>query len=90
MILSNIRIENRNDYSFLICDVDSKNFSEKTIWFSVPSEYSYMLTPNLYDPFLVALLFPAMDCGEEIIIKGNVSKKIYKNILRIAACSLYL
>lgn len=80
MILSNIRIENRNDYSFLICDVDSKNFSEKTIWFSVPSEYSYMLTPNLYDPFLVALLFPAMDCGEEIIIKGNVSKKIYKNI----------
>jgi len=80
MILSNIRIEKRNDYSFLICDLDSKNFSEKTIWFSVPSEYSYMLTPNLYDPFLVALLFPAMDCGEEIIIKGNVSKKIYKNI----------
>ena len=80
MILSNLRIEKRNDYSFLICDLDSKNFSEKTIWFSVPSEYSYMLTPNLYDPFLVALLFPAMDCGEEIIIKGNVSKKIYKNI----------
>ena len=80
MVLSNIRIEEVLDTAYLVCDLDSKNFSEKTVWFSVPKQYSDMLTPDLYDPFLVALLFPAMEKSEDIYIKGNVSKKIYKNI----------
>lgn len=80
MVLSNIRIEVVLDTAYLVCDLDSEIFSEKTVWFSVPKQYEDMLTPDLYDPFLVALLFPAMEKSEDIYIKGNVSKKIYKNI----------
>jgi len=47
MVLSNIRIEVVLDTAYLVCDLDSEVFSEKTVWFSVPKQYEDMLTPDL-------------------------------------------
>lgn len=80
MILSNLRIEKNETWAKLICDVDSPNFTEKTLYYKVPVKYHSYLSTNSYNAFLVGLLYPAMYHKEDITIKGAVSKKLYKNI----------
>jgi len=87
MKLSNLRKENRGGEVALVADVECAKFaqwggdSEKnTIWVSVPKEFEDYLTIDRYDGFLVALLFPAMKCGDDIFIDGAVSKRLMKNL----------
>lgn len=77
--LQNIRVEERGGQKALVCDIKSTLWEEKTMWFSVPKQYGDMLTDSVYDPFLTAILFPAMDAGEDIAIHGCVTKRLYKN-----------
>ena len=78
--LSNIRIEKTDTDSKLICDCKSDSFSEKTMWFSAPLSFGDVFTDEVYDAFLVAILYPAMYYKEDIVIRGAVSKKLFKNI----------
>ncbi|MBR0501625.1 MAG: hypothetical protein IJJ77_00075 [Paludibacteraceae bacterium] len=78
--LSNIRIEKTDTDSKLICDCKSDSFSEKTMWFSAPLSFGDVFTDEVYDAFLVAILYPAMYYKENIVIRGAVSKKLFKNI----------
>lgn len=80
MVLSNIRIIRNNNWSQLICDIESSAFGNCNIYFEIPVEYEDFFSTQTYDCFLVALLYPAMFYKEEIVIKGAVSKKLYKNI----------
>lgn len=80
--ISGLRLEKADGKSFLAADIQSdfcKN--EKKIWFNVDGLYEEYLTLDVYDAFLVAALFPAMYYGENIEIKGCVSKRLYKNIM---------
>jgi len=76
--LKKLRKENRDDEVFLIADVEWQKYN--AIWVSVPREYGEYLTDDRYDGFLVALLYPAMEYGENIEIDGKVSKRLLRNI----------
>lgn len=85
--LSNLRLEYNVPFQHgtpqarIICDLDAEFTKVKQFWFSVDTQYGEWLTDDVYDAFLVAMIFPAMYYGEDIKICGNVSKKIWHNIL---------
>jgi hypothetical protein len=54
---------------------------QKEIWFTIPLEFADF-TSKLADPFLLALLFPAMEWNRAIVINGKkVSKGLLINLL---------
>lgn len=86
MKISNLRkvcnySENGEQKVQVICDVECGFCSSKTLWFEVSEWYSSWLSDDIYDAFLVAALYPAMYYNEDIEICGNVTKKIYNNIV---------
>jgi len=81
MKISNLRIERKGVFSYLAVNVECSFSKETVLWFSVLSDYEDTLTSDVYDAFLVAALYPAMYYNEAIEIEGNVSQKLYKNII---------
>lgn len=83
VIISNLRKEKCDDSVRVICDVDCSYTKVKELWFSVPVEYGNWLTDDVYDAFMLAMLYPAMYYKEDqIIVKGNVSEKLHFNLSR--------
>lgn len=64
----------------IICDIDCTFSSAKQLWFSVPEKYGEWLTDDVYDAFMVAMLFPAMYYKQDLHIQGCVSEKLFDNI----------
>ena len=64
----------------IVCDIECTFSQSKQLWFSVSEQYEDWLTEEVYDAFLVAMLFPAMYYAEDIIIDGCVSEKLYDSI----------
>ena len=83
MKISNLRIERRDGHSYLTVDISTQFTLPQynKLWFSVPSKYEDWLTDDVYDAFLVAVLYPAMYYKEDIEITGDVSKRVYYNIV---------
>ena len=83
MNISNLRIERRDGYSYLTVDISTQFTPTQynKLWFSVPSQYEDWLTDDVYDAFLVAVLYPAMYYKEDIEISGDVTKRVYYNIV---------
>lgn len=56
-------------------------YSNKKIklWFEIDKNYNNWLTTSI-DPFLIGLILPAMKTGEDILLKGNVSKDLFFNL----------
>lgn len=79
--LSNLRLEERGDWTYLICDCHTTFAKEQELWFAVPQQYKYVFAPEVYDAFLVTMLYPAMYYKEDIIIDGCVTAKLYRNIM---------
>lgn len=52
---------------------------ERTLWFRVPREHEELLTRSC-NPALVGLLLPAMAAGEDIVVDGPVSEKLWFNL----------
>lgn len=46
-----------------------------TIWFRFPEEYEDYLNPRS-DPFVVAMMMPAMLLGEDVVVEGRVSPRL--------------
>lgn len=86
MKLSNLRLEHNVPFEYgknqarIICDMQAGFTDKKELWFSVDEEYADLLTDDVYDAFMVALLYPAMYYHEDIEIEGNVSKRLWHNI----------
>lgn len=84
MKLSNIRIEDfkeeGKEKSRLICDVECCFSEEKAVWFTVEEKYKNWLCSDVYDAFLMAMLYPAMYHSEDIEIDGAVSRKLLINV----------
>lgn len=85
MKLSNLRLE--KDVTIggelctrVICNIEANFTTVKELYFWVDNKYGDMLTYDVYDAFLVAMLYPAMHYKEDIEISGNVSKNLYYNI----------
>lgn len=83
--LSNLRLEHGVPFAYgkpqarIVCDMEAGFTDVRQFWFSVDDEYGDWLTCDVYDAFLVAMLYPAMFYGEDIEIGGNVSKRIFHN-----------
>lgn len=84
MKLSNIRIEDfiekGQEKSRLVCDVDCSFSNETTVCFAVDKKYKDWLCIDVYDAFLMAMLYPAMNHKEDIEIDGAISRKLFINI----------
>jgi len=64
----------------VVCDISSEYAGKGQLWFSVADSFGDWMTSDVYDAFLVAVVYPAMYYGEDITVEGNVSKKLHFNI----------
>lgn len=51
------------------------------LWYQFPAEYEKFVS-STFDPFVVAVLFPAMEKGLDIKVHGEVSQSLLENIGR--------
>lgn len=82
--ISNLRKICEGGQTILIADIKSdieRNDNEKSIWISVENKYSYMLNDDTYDFCLALPLYMAMYYKTDLVIHGNVSKKLYRNVI---------
>lgn len=68
----------------LSVSIDSQNLGKKDLWFSVPKEFANALCTSRMDGFLVGMLFPAMWYGEDLVVEGCVSQKLFFNLKNYA------
>ncbi|MEY8433729.1 hypothetical protein AALC75_25145 [Lachnospiraceae bacterium 48-42] len=83
MRISNIRIEETDEWARLVVDIDSdsKRYDkESTIWIGVEKDNRWMLSKETYNCFLFLPLYMAMYYHENLHISGKVSKQLYRNI----------
>lgn len=80
MNLLNLRTTERDGEVEISVDIDSAKLGLQKLWFSTPQKYAHGLCQNRMDGFLVGMLFPAMQYGEDIHLSGCVSHKLLFNI----------
>jgi serine/threonine protein kinase len=54
--------------------------NEEKLWYSIDKKYSRYLTTDKLDGFVVGLLSLAMELGEDIVVKGALSEKLFHNL----------
>ena len=52
----------------------------ETLWFEMDANYGGMFVDDTYDPFMLVAMYVAMFHHTDLTIRGNVSKKLYKNL----------
>ncbi len=63
----------------LSATIESEEGSQKELWFRVPSEHVPSVT-ELADPFVTAMLFPAMRNATDLRVHGSVSRSLLRNL----------
>ena len=81
MVISNCTISNNEEKAKISFDISSEAIGNDTLWFTVPIDYKDALAKENYDPALICMLYLSMLYGEDLIIKGNVSPKLYHNVV---------
>lgn len=69
-------------YSAVTCDIKASFTTHNRLSFYVDRRFGNYLTTDVYDAFMVAMLFPAMYYNEPIEIQGCVSETLYHNIVQ--------
>lgn len=54
------------------------------MYFEIDANYGGMLVDDTFDPFMLVALYSAMYYKTDLQIRGNVSKKLYKNLTNYA------
>jgi hypothetical protein len=80
MKLYDQRITILNGEIKLSVSIESDRIGHKELWFSTPEKYDKFLCKSRMDGFLVGMLFPAMQYGEDIHVSGCVSEKLLFNL----------
>lgn len=80
MIIKNLQVIESHGEVKLSVVLESDRLGKQELWFSTPVEYEGLLCKNRMDAFLVAMLFPAMQYGEDVHVYGEVSEKLFFNI----------
>ena len=88
MKISNLRIEKKAGFSYLMVDVQCQFTNKDKLWLSVPSEYEDWFSNDTYDSFLVAALYPSMFYNEPIEIDGSVSPRLLFNVRNYVQCAI--
>lgn len=82
--ISNLRKICNGEQTILKADIKSdieREDREESIWISVENRYSYMMNDKTYDFCLALPLYMAMYYKTDLVIHGNVSKKLYRNVI---------
>ena len=66
------------DIKFIDMEVEAP---AETMWFEIDENYDRVLVDDTCDPFLLIPLYLAMHYKTNLKIRGNVSKKLYKNLM---------
>ena len=66
----------------IVCDIDCGFSSARQLWVSVPEKYGDWLTDDVYDAFMIAMLYPAMYYKENLVIDGCVSEKLFDYVTK--------
>ncbi len=66
----------------IVCDIECTFSKAEQLWVSVPAEYGDWLTEDVYDAFMIAMLYPAMFYKENLVIDGQVSEKLYDYVTK--------
>lgn len=64
----------------LSVSIDSERLGSTELWFSTPAKYGDCLCKTRMDGFLVGMLFPAMQYGEDIHVSGCLSERLLFNL----------
>ena len=77
MIINKPFIEERNSDTFLKAIIENENTNIKEeFYFSVENNYGKFLCNEISDPFVVAMLIPALMSGQDINVKGSISEML--------------
>lgn len=80
MKISNLNSIDSNGHTKLSVTIESEQLGRRELWFSTPTQYSDALCKSRMDGFLVGMLYPAMQYGEDIHLDGCVSSRLLFNI----------
>ncbi len=80
MKIYNLQCKNTDDLVTISVTVESDKLETKELWFSTSQNFSNHICRTRMDAFVVGLLYPAMQIGEDIYVDGVVSKKLLFNI----------
>jgi hypothetical protein len=80
MKLYDLKTVPKEDEAEISVQIDSVKLGQDRLWFSTPKKFESYLCKTRMDGFLVGLLFPAMQYGENIHVSGCVSEKLLFNL----------
>lgn len=79
--ISNLELETGADTCVLRAQVDCTDLDESfTLWYQLPASAAPFASAENGDPFLAALLLPAMSTGEPLELHAPVSPKLLKSV----------
>ena len=82
MIIKNIRLTEENETLKLSADCKIRKIGFDTIYFTFDKKFASFLYPDA-SPFAAALFIPCMKEGEDLIIHGSISEKLYSGMQKI-------
>ena len=82
-------IEEHDQGVFLKCHiVDETRGYDNDLWYCVDTTYADKLCPEVSDAFVLVMLLPAIQTKQNIVVKSDVSEKLYHNLRTVVLSSL--
>src|SRR6266446_10097077 len=82
MKIKNIKVETEGNSIKVSAMCTIRHFGDDEIYFKFDKRYKDFLMTDA-SPFAAALLIPSMKLGEDLIIEGSISEKLFKNMREI-------
>src|SRR5277367_4158821 len=79
MKVRNIRLHETESTVSLLADCKIRHIGWDTMYFTVDKKYKDFIYADA-SPFAAALLIPAMFLGEDLIVEGSFSRKLYNGM----------
>jgi len=76
MVIKDVRLRREKDATVLSARCKIRKIGWDTVYFSLDAAKYYSVAQDA-SPFAAALLLPSMKQGEDLIIKGSISKQLY-------------
>ncbi len=79
IVINTPHIEKDINECIVSSDIESKN-SIKKLWFRVSNFDENLILTEHSDAFVIGVLFYALECGEDVHVRGKISQKLLHNI----------
>jgi hypothetical protein len=82
MKISDVKLTTYQNSVTLSARCNIRHFGADTVYFKFDKKYKDFIFEDA-SPFAACLLVPSMKLGEDLIIEGSISKKLYQNLYKI-------